>query len=292
MKQLFDKVSLECSRITTRKYSTSFSAGILFLNKKFRDPVYSIYGFVRLADEIVDSFHGYDRKFLLDKFKADTYDAIEKKINLNPILNSFQATFHDYGITPELVDKFLESMEKDLVKQKYDMHDYKEYITGSAEAVGLMCLKVFTENDKTLYNNLEPYAVKLGSAFQKVNFLRDVKADYNELGRSYFPDVNLSAFSDKDKLNIENDIEEEFNEALEGIGKLPDSSRKGVYLSFIYYKKLFRKIKNLPANQLMKKRVRVSNGMKLGLMLNIFLKDNVKLSLIIFIIILILNLIA
>ena len=289
MKQLFDVVSLECSRITTRKYSTSFSAGILFLHKRLRDPIYSIYGFVRFADEIVDSFHDYDKKLLFDKFRNDTYEAIENRISLNPILNSFQTAFHKYEIDQKLVDKFLESMEKDLVRKEYDEYNYKDYITGSAEAVGLMCLRVFTENDKTLYENLKPYAIKLGSVFQKVNFLRDVKADYNELGRSYFPDVNLSSFSDEEKEIIEYDIEEEFNLALKGINMLPDSSKKGVYLSYVYYKKLFKKIKKLPAEQLMEKRVRVSNSLKIGLMLNTYLKTNLKLSLIFFALILFIN---
>jgi phytoene/squalene synthetase len=289
MKHIFDKVSIECSRVTTRKYSTSFSAGIIFLDKRLRDPVYSIYGFVRFADEIVDSFHDYDKKTLFSKFKNDTYEAIENRISLNPILNSFQAVYNKYGIESGLVDKFLESMEKDLYRLEYDECNYKDYITGSAEAVGLMCLKVFTENDNSKYEALKPYAIKLGSAFQKVNFLRDVKSDYNELGRSYFPDVNLLSFSDYEKMNIEEDIEEEFNEAIKGINLLPDSSKKGVYLSYVYYKKLFRKIKSLPAKQLMEKRVRVSNGLKLGMMMNIYLKTHIKLSLIIFILFLLLN---
>jgi phytoene/squalene synthetase len=276
MKHLFDKVSLDCSRITTRKYSTSFSAGILFLSKRLRDPIYSIYGFVRFADEIVDSFHGYNKKLLFDKFRNDTFEAIEERISLNPILNSFQSAFHSYRIPVELVSKFLESMEKDLVKMEYDELNYKDYITGSAEAVGLMCLRVFTENDDAMYEKLKPYAIKLGSAFQKVNFLRDVQSDFTELGRTYFPDVDLSYFSEEDKMRIEYDIELEFDEALKGIRILPDTSRKGVYLSYVYYRKLFRKIQSMPAGQLMKKRVRVSNGVKIGMMMNTLLRSSLK----------------
>ncbi len=267
MKQLFDELSVECSRITTKKYSTSFSLGILFLHKQMRSPVYAIYGFVRFADEIVDSFHGFDKIYLLADFRKQTYDAIENKISLNPILNSFQEVVHRYNIPLALIEAFLESMEMDLQKKKYNTAEYGKYIYGSAEAVGLMCLCVFTEGDKELYTQLKPNAMKLGAAFQKVNFLRDVKADNLELGRTYFPNVDLTNFSEDEKRKIENDIEKDFKEALKGILQLPLTSRKGVFLAYYYYHILFKKIKQLPPHKILQQRIRISDLEKYLLLL-------------------------
>jgi phytoene synthase len=275
MKQLFDELSLECSHIATKKYSTSFSLGILFLSKRMRSPIYSIYGFVRFADEIVDSFHAYNKKDLFQNFKKETYDALENRISLNPILNSFQHAVHQYEIPRELIHSFLHSMEMDLEKKQYDSDGYKKYIFGSAEAVGLMCLCVFTEKNIDSYNVLKPYAMKLGAAFQKVNFLRDVKSDNIELGRTYFPEVDLKNFSASDKIKIEKDIEQDFKEALQGVLKLPESSRNGVYLAYYYYTMLFKKIKRLPPQGLLNERVRIPNLEKLFLMM----KSNLKLKL-------------
>jgi phytoene synthase len=266
MKEIFDRLSAECSKITTKRYSTSFSLGIYFLGKKLRNPIYSIYGFVRLADEIVDSFHDFDKPFLLAKFRQDCYEAIEHKISLNPILNSFQQVVNEYAIDKELIELFLKSMAMDLDENKYTPAQYEEYILGSAEVVGLMCLHVFTEGNKTQYALLRDAAMKLGSAFQKVNFLRDVNADYYSLSRTYFPNVDLSAFSNYEKKLIEKEIEQEFKLALIGIKQLPASSRSGVYLAYIYYKELFNKIKSTTAEKVMSERIRISNGHKLGLM--------------------------
>ena len=272
MKSLFDEVSASCSKITTKKYSTSFSLGILFLNKNIRNPIYSIYGFVRFADEIVDSFHGYDKKSLLQNFREDTYTAIENKISLNPILNSFQHVVHQYGIKMQWINSFLDSMEMDLHKQNYNNENYNKYILGSAEVVGLMCLHVFTEGDEKVFEELKPYAMKLGAAFQKVNFLRDIKADNEDLGRTYFPNVDLKNFKTHDKLKIEKEIENDFAEALTGIKMLPISSRKGVYLAYYYYTVLFKKIKRMPAQRIMNERVRIPNFQKLILMF----KSNIR----------------
>jgi len=266
MKQIFDHVSASCSKLTTRRYSTSFSLGIRFLSKKFHDPIYGVYGFVRLADEIVDSFHDYDKVYLMKKFRADTVDALENKISLNPILNSFQQTVHRYGIEWELIDTFLISMETDLKSTVHDKESYDRYILGSAEVVGLMCLRIFTELDTNLYDALKPSAMKLGSAFQKINFLRDLKADYYDLGRTYFPEVDFEKFSSVEKEIIQNDIEAEFNAALEGIKELPVSSRTGVYLAYIYYRKLFSKIKQTPAEKVMTTRIRIPDINKVGLL--------------------------
>ena len=277
MKSLFDKVSVECSRLTTRAYSTSFSLGIYFLKPRLRNPIYSIYGFVRFADEIVDSFHGYNKQGLLEEFKSDTYDAIEKKISLNPILNAFQKTVHRYKIEKELIDTFLKSMEMDLNRVHYNKEKYQEYILGSAEVVGLMCLHVFTEGNEQLYDELKPYAMKLGAAFQKVNFLRDMKADFSILGRTYFPNINMSQFTHYEKKLIEQEIEDDFAEALKGIKKLPVSSRGGVYLAYVYYRSLFKKIRNIPAQKILTERVRISNGHKFRLMFNSLLRSQMNL---------------
>lgn len=266
MKETFDKLAAECSMLTTKRYSTSFSLGIYFLNKKLRNPIYAIYGFVRLADEIVDSFHNYDKAFLLSKFRSDCFEAIAQGISLNPVLHSFQQVVNDYCITEDLIDMFLKSMEMDLEENSYTPEKYDQYILGSAQVVGLMCLKVFTHGDGAQYEQLKDSAMKLGSAFQKVNFLRDVNADYYTLSRTYFPDVDLSKFSNEDKKRIEADIEHEFKAALHGIRQLPVSSRSGVYLAYIYYKELFNKIKNATADKVMTERIRISNSQKFGLM--------------------------
>ncbi|MDN3585803.1 phytoene/squalene synthase family protein [Pedobacter aquatilis] len=276
MKLMFDQVSSKCSKLTTRSYSTSFSFGIYFLNNQLRMPIYGIYGFVRLADEIVDSFHDYDKRFLLDKFSADTFEAIELGISLNPILNSFQKVVNQYGIDKELISLFLNSMRMDLQENVYTPELYNEYILGSAEVVGLMCLKVFTNGDNNEYEQLKPYAMKLGSVFQKVNFLRDLKDDHNGLNRTYFPNVNLAAFCDNQKREIEREIEIEFNEALAGIKMLPKSSRIGVYLSYIYYRKLFSKIKSLTAEKIMTERIRISNPRKIGLMFDCVIRHKLN----------------
>lgn len=275
MKAYFDEVSVECSKITTRKYSTSFSLGILFLNKNIRSAIYSIYGFVRLADEIVDSFHNYNKAQLLDSLKTDTFRSIQDKISLNPILNSFQEVVHTYAIPFELIDSFLFSMEMDLNKKHYTESEYEKYIYGSAEAVGLMCLCVFTEGDKREYSALKPFAMRLGAAFQKVNFLRDVQADNTELGRIYFPGVDLNNFSRDQKEKIENDIESDFKIALKGILRLPSNSRRGVFLAYYYYWMLFKKIKQLSPTCILKERVRLPDYEKYFLIL----KSDIKLRL-------------
>ena len=268
MKNLYDHLSVKVSKLTTRTYSTSFSLGIYFLNNRLRDAIYSVYGFVRVADEIVDSFEGYDKKYLLEKFKEEAFESIEKKISFNPILNSFQNAVHQYGIEHDLITTFLKSMEMDLEKVDYTNEKYQQYILGSAEVVGLMCLQIFTEGDKKMYEELKPFAMKLGAAFQKVNFLRDLKDDYKLLGRTYFPDLDMNDFNFGVKKQIEEDIEKDFTVALEGINKLPSSSRGGVYLAYIYYLSLFNKIKRLPAHKILEERVRINNGKKFTLMLN------------------------
>jgi phytoene/squalene synthetase len=268
MKFLFDDLSLKMSKATTQAYSTSFSLGIYFLNRRLRNAIYSIYGFVRLADEIVDSFEGYDQAFLLQKFKDDSKESLDSRISLNPILNSFQNAVNDYSIDPELIETFLKSMEMDLQKVDYSQEKYHQYILGSAEVVGLMCLHVFTEGDIKMYEKLKPYAMKLGAAFQKVNFLRDMKDDYHLLGRTYFPSVDMNDFCGDSKKRIEHEIENDFKIALEGIKMLPASSKGGVYLAYIYYQSLFSKIKKLPAQKILNERVRINNGKKFGLMIN------------------------
>lgn len=268
MKASFDKVSTACSKLTTQAYSTSFSLGIYFLHNKMRDPIYAIYGFVRFADEIVDSFDGYDKKYLLDKFKRDTYEAIENKISLNPILNAFQQSVHENNIGLDLIETFLKSMEMDLEKVHYTRENYEEYILGSAEVVGLMCLHVFTSGDLKMYEELKPYAMRLGSAFQKVNFLRDLKDDYHLLGRSYFPNIDLENFDNASKKMIEEEIEEDFKYSLIGIKKLPAAAKGGVYLAYVYYTSLFNKIKSVPAERVFTERIRISNSYKMGLMIN------------------------
>ena len=277
MKRLFDKVSYQASKITTKTYSTSFSLGILALHKSIRKPIYNIYGFVRFADEIVDSFHNYDKSKLFNKYKADAFLAIDDKISLNPILNSFQETVNAYSIDLSLINNFLDSMEMDLSKKSYNKENYNDYIHGSAEVVGLMCLKVFVNGDDLLYNKLKPSAMSLGSAFQKINFLRDANVDYSLLGRNYFPGVQMNSFSQEDKMKIEKDIEKDFKDALVGIKMLPDSAKGGVYLSYLYYYHLFRKIKFLPSSRLLEERIRIPNLEKLFLMLKAIFKNELNL---------------
>lgn len=262
MKKLFDELAYDISKKTTVKYSTSFSLGILALNPSIRQGIYAIYGYVRLADEIVDSFHGYDKEKLLTRFKKETDIALEEKISLNPILQSFQDTVNKYNIDRSLIDQFLHSMEMDLQKIDYNSELYNEYIYGSAEVVGLMCLQVFTEGDKDQYEELKPYAMKLGSAFQKINFLRDLKDDYQLLGRTYFPNVDMLVFDNNIKYQIENEILKEFQEALVGIKMLPNSSKFGVYLAYKYYISLFRKIKNKSLQEILESRTRIPNFQK------------------------------
>ena len=262
MKQLFDELSYSVSKMTTQKYSTSFSLGILALKPSIRSAIYAIYGYVRLADEIVDSFHGYNKEKLLKRLRKETLHALNERISLNPILQSFQETVNNYKIDKELIDQFLSSMEMDLQQIEYDSDLYKTYILGSAEVVGLMCLQVFTDGNKDKYAELKPYAMKLGSAFQKINFLRDLKEDYHILGRTYFPNVDISGFDDKIKYEIEKEIEEEFHEALIGIKKLPASSIFGVYLAYKYYLSLFKKIKKKSSKEILNGRIRIANSEK------------------------------
>jgi 15-cis-phytoene synthase len=276
-KELFDKVCIRCSRLTTRAYSTSFTLGIKCLEKELRDPIYSIYGFVRFADEIVDTFHDYDKELLLSRFKEEAHRAIEEKISLNPILNSFQKTVHDYGIEPALYNQFLKSMEMDLLQTRYDKNGINEYILGSAEVVGLMSLRVFCENDKAMYEQLRPSAMKLGAAFQKINFLRDLNADYNQMGRTYFPGVDLSRFDDTTKKQIEEDIASDFKIGHEGIKQLPRTVRFGVYVAYLYYLALFEKIKNTPSTTVMTQRIRVPNRKKLSILAYSFVKHQLNL---------------
>jgi phytoene/squalene synthetase len=277
MKQLFDQISVKSSKLVTNTYSTSFSLGIKFLDKSIRTPIYNIYGFVRFADEIVDSFHGYDKANLLQKFRLDTIEAIDQGISLNPILNSFQETVNQYNIEWDLIETFLDSMKMDLNPEVSNQAYYEKYILGSAEVVGLMCLHVFTEGDKDLYLKLKPSAQKLGSAFQKVNFLRDAQVDFMDLGRTYFPGVDFNNFSDSDKVEIESDIEQDFREALFGIKQLPASSRGGVYLAYYYYLRLFRKIKGVSPENMIAERIRIPNGQKFILMLQSFAKHQTNL---------------
>ena len=277
MKNLFDEVSLKCSEITTKYYSTSFSLGIRLLDKEIHSPIYSIYGFVRLADEIVDSFHEFDKAKLLNEFKENTKQAIENKISLNPILNSFQEVVNKYNIEWEHIKDFLSSMESDLNQKKHDENSYKQYIKGSAEAVGLMCLRVFCNNNNKLFNDLEKYAIYLGSVFQKVNFIRDISADYNELKRVYFPQLNINEFNEEEKNKIEDDIEKEFSLALIGIKQLPKSAKKGVFLAYTYYYSLFKKIKSTPADKIMTKRIRIPNFTKFLILIKVQLLNMLKL---------------
>jgi len=272
MKALFDSVSAKCSRLTTKAYSTSFSIGIRCLEKKLRDPIYSIYGFVRFADEIVDSFHGFNKAALLIRFKNDTYTAIDEKISINPILNSFQSTANKFDIDNELIETFLNSMEMDLDKKSYNKQSYEEYIVGSAEVVGLMCLKVFCDGNKEMYLQLKPFAMKLGAAFQKINFLRDLNADYSVLGRTYFPGVDVCSFDEESKRKIEESIARDFDEGRKGIKLLPRGSRFGVYVAYVYYLALFKKIKSTPSELVLRSRISIRKREKARLLAYSYLK--------------------
>ena len=276
MKQLFDDVSAACSKLTTTTYSTSFSLGIYCLRKKFREPIYNIYGFVRFADEIVDSFHDFNKEELLNDFITDTQKAITCKISLNPILNSFQKVAHQYGIDQELIDCFLNSMKMDLKQNFHTRSSYQEYILGSAEVVGLMCLRVFTEGDNKLFEELKPAAMALGAAFQKVNFLRDIKDDYITLGRAYFPNIDMTQFTQVQKKQIETEIELDFDKALQGIKRLPAENRFGVYVAFVYYRSLFRKIKSLPSERILIQRIRIPNYKKISLLFTTYFKHSLR----------------
>ncbi len=263
---LYSTTTFGCSKLITEHYSTSFTLGIKTLDKRFHEPIYGIYGFVRYADEIVDTFHGYDQKYLLSKFKADTYEAIKEKISLNPVLHSFQMVVHQYEIEHELIEAFLYSMEMDLYHSDYSQEGYEKYIYGSAEVVGLMCLRVFCEGDKALYQQLKADAQSLGAAFQKINFLRDIKSDFQERGRTYFPGVDFANFTLADKKKIEADIQADFDAALRGIQGLPKGAKSGVYLAYKYYDRLFDKIKGCPASKIQHERIRVPDFQKIALL--------------------------
>ena len=267
MIQIFHEVSQQCSKSTTERYSTSFSSAIRLLHSDLRQPIYNIYGFVRFADEIVDTFHEHKKDVLLAEFKADTYAAIQDGISLNPILHSFQLTVNKYNIDPALIEAFFKSMEMDLDRKNYNEGGYAEYIYGSAEVVGLMCLFVFLDGDKEEYERLKPYAQALGAAFQKVNFLRDVKADYALLDRTYFPGVDFANFTDTQKSEIEADIQKDFEIAYKGILMLPNKAKFGVYVAFKYYLSLFRKIKRMKPSRIMNERVRIPNYHKMMILL-------------------------
>lgn len=275
--QLYNNTCFECSEHITRRYSTSFSLGIRLFSKHLRAPICGIYGFVRFADEIVDTFHSHDKKMLLDKFRTDTYKAIEEKISLNPVLHAFQMVVNEYGIERELIDAFLFSMEMDLYFHKYEDSLYKKYIYGSAEVVGLMCLRVFCKETPNLYDELKAGACSLGSAFQKVNFLRDMRSDYAERGRVYFPAVDYTKFDDLIKKEIEADIQKDFDDAYKAIVRLPTSCRLGVYVAYKYYLNLFLKIKNSPARQITEARIRVNNGKKLYILFKSMLRSSFNL---------------
>ncbi|MCA0381147.1 MAG: phytoene/squalene synthase family protein [Bacteroidetes bacterium] len=259
MMQLFHQVSEICSRVTTERYSTSFSSAIRLLHQDLRQPIHNIYGFVRFADEIVDTFHDFDKQQLFQEFKKETYAALERGISLNPILHSFQLTVNQYHVDRHLIEAFFYSMELDLSRKVYDASGYQQYIYGSAEVVGLMCLQVFCDGDKNLYDKLKDPARSLGAAFQKVNFLRDVKADYEGMDRVYFPDCDFRNFTNEEKRQIEADIEADFKDAYQGIIQLPMKARFGVYVAYKYYLSLFKKIKRLEARRILEERIRIPN---------------------------------
>lgn len=277
MDQLYNSTSLECSKLVTNRYSTSFSLGIRVFEKKLRNPIYAIYGFVRLADEIVDTFHESDKQVLLERFREDTHRAVEEGISLNPILNAFQLTVNEYNIDKDLIDAFLNSMSMDLYNVDYDKEGYEKYIYGSAEVVGLMCLKVFCANDDVRYQTLAPAAKSLGSAFQKINFLRDIKSDFLERGRVYFPGVSYHGFTNDEKKEIEKDIKKDFDDALVGIKMLPNGAKLGVYLAYKYYLNLFAKIKSAPAQKVKEERIRVNDSKKAYLLAKSALKWQLRL---------------
>ena len=277
MIEKFHKVSARCSEITTTGYSTSFSSAIRLLHPDMRQPIYNIYGFVRFADEIVDTFHEYDKASLLSDFRNETFEAIKRGISLNPILNSFQQTVNQYNIEHELINAFFHSMEMDLTQRAYDKTNFNEYVYGSAEVVGLMCLFVFCEGRKELYERLKLSARALGAAFQKVNFLRDIKADYNSLSRMYFPGCDFNNFTEHDKKQIESDIQNDFRSAYAGIIKLPMKSRFGVYVAYKYYLSLFKKIKSLEPARVLEARIRIPDYKKAMIVLRAGVKNQLGL---------------
>lgn len=279
MKQLFDQVSQDCSKLVTKSYSTSFSLAVKMLAPSIRTAIYSIYGFVRFADEIVDTFHEYNKEELLLRFETDYYKAYEEDISLNPILNSFQQTVKEYAIDDNLIQAFLTSMKADLHQVDYTTkEEFNTYIYGSADVVGLMCLKVFVKGDQEKYLELKDAAMRLGSAFQKVNFLRDIKDDRQVLNRSYFPNVNFNDFNPKAKQEIIADIESDFEYAFKnGILRLPMEAKFGVYMAYRYYKKLLKKLKKVPSSKIMEKRIRISNPMKLNLLARSYVKYKLNL---------------
>lgn len=277
MIQLFHNTSESCSYVVTKTYSSSFCSAIGMLHKDLQKPICNIYGFVRLADEIVDTFHGYDKPALLQSFREDTFTAINKGISLNPILHSFQLTVNKYGIETDLIHSFFNSMEMDLSKNRYDETTYREYVYGSAEVVGLMCLTVFCEGDKKAFEGLKVSARSLGAAFQKVNFLRDIKADYNGLSRIYFPHCDFNNFTVSDKQQIEQDISKDFNDAYKGILQLPEKARFGVYVAYKYYLSLFKKIRQLKPATILQKRVRIPDYYKMLIIVRARVKNNLRL---------------
>jgi phytoene/squalene synthetase len=278
MKKIFDEVSYSCSEKVTKTYSTSFSLATRLLSENIRRDIYNIYGFVRFADEIVDSFHDYDKKELFKDFSIDLDKALKNKIHLNPILNSFQHTFHKYDIDISLVDAFMKSMKMDLSKKKYTtVNEFKEYIYGSADVVGLMCLKVFVQGNQKLFLSLKENAMSLGSAFQKVNFLRDLKADKEDLNRSYFPNTSFKNLDEKDKDFIISDIENDFSKGLEGIKNLPIEAKFGVFMAYRYYNQLLKKLKKTPATEIINRRIRVPNLKKLELLTRSYVKYQLNL---------------
>lgn len=267
MKSIFDTVSFNCSRNVTQSYSTSFSAAVKMLAPSIRQDIYNVYGFVRFADEIVDTFHDYDKETLFDLFEKDLAIALKNKISLNPVLNSFQHTVHKYDIPQSMIDAFMKSMRLDLHKTEYKSYEeYTEYIYGSADVVGLMCLKVFVRGDEKKFNELEESAMRLGSAFQKVNFLRDLKADYEDLNRTYFPNTDLSQLDECSKNAIIKEIEADFEAGFQGILKLPLEAKFGVYTAYVYYKKLLSKLKKTPSTEIKNTRIRVPDYQKFGLL--------------------------
>lgn len=276
MFELYNQVCTECSKLITNRYSTSFSLGIRMFDKRFRDPIYAVYGFVRFADEIVDTFHNFPKEELLRRFKDDTYRAIDERISLNPVLQSFQEVVHRYQIEHELIEAFLRSMEMDLHLNTYGRQGYEEYIYGSAEVVGLMCLRIFCEGNDAMYQQLKAPARSLGAAFQKVNFLRDIRSDYDDRGRVYFPDVDFTSFTNVEKRQIEADIARDFNDALIGIRQLPEGARLGVLLAYRYYVKLFDKIRRAPAEQVANKRIRVNDSRKIMLLFSSALRHSLN----------------
>jgi 15-cis-phytoene synthase len=277
MMQIFNDVSFQCSKITTERYSTSFSSAIRLLHKDLRKPIYNIYGFVRFADEIVDTFHIPEKEDLLQEFKHDTFRAIERKISLNPVLNSFQQTVNEFGIELNLIEAFFKSMEWDLKKRCYNASDYNQYIYGSAEVVGLMCLPVFCENDYSKFEQLKSYARSLGAAFQKVNFLRDLQSDYIDLNRTYFPEVDFRNFTNENKAKIEQEIYKDFKHAYEGIKQLPLKAKFGVYVAYKYYFSLFQKIRETRPEKILQERIRIPNYHKALIFLRAGVKNQLRL---------------